>query len=660
MTRATTTPVILALALVLAANASADEVAGILYGRCGLDATPRALPLEHTDVVIDVTAGIARTEVVQRFRNDLDRPLEAVYIFPLPSEAAVDGFELRFADRTIRSVVQRREQAQATYQQARREGRRAALLEQERPNIFTTSVANLAPGETVEVAFSYVEALAFSRDRYTVTFPMVVGTRYIPLGLPTYGDLLPRPPDPLRLNPPVLHPALDPGHRVALAVTVTGLPLADLVSTTHAIAVDRGTHGIRVTPARGDVMADSEFRLDLLVESGATPEASFVRTDVEGGSYGLLSVFPLVDESAAAAPVMPRDVVFLIDTSGSMSGESIGQAQAGLSRCLDLLRPEDRFTIVRFASNHSAFSPVLRRATPDKIEAARWYVDGLTAEGGTEMQPALRYALDHSHDPGRMPLVVFLTDGDVGNEASLLALLAREIGPHRLFTFGIGSAPNAFLVHRMAEAGRGQSRFIASHEDIGRVISDLFATLDQPVLTDVTVTWPAASISQYPDRCPDVFADRPLQLVVRSGEPLTGNAMVTGLLAGRRVSYPVDLAAAATGDHPAIGTLFGRAHLRSLMLDLMQADSGADREALEAEATSVALAHQLVSRFTSRVAVEEQTHVEAGDLIAVRVPVASPRGWQLHATATSDPLRLLLGAALFLLAVAAKRSSREA
>jgi Ca-activated chloride channel family protein len=649
------------LLAVMAGFAQADpEIAGVMF-TIGSTNEPRVvLPLKKTEVKIDVTAGIARTQVIQRFHNDIDRPLEAIYIFPLPSEAAVEDFEIRLKDRVIKSTVKEREEAKAVYEQAKAEGKKAALLEQERPNIFTTSVANLLPGESVDICFSYVESLRFRKDRFDITFPMVVGERYIPFKFNEAGKQEPTVADAGRLNPPVLHPNLDSGHRLSINVSLKGLPVKSVSSSTHAIRVEEiGSDEYSISLTRKVTVPNSEFSMAIRLKENELPSVSFVQSAADE-AYGLLSVFPPIGKKRKHKP-LPKDVIFLIDTSGSMSGESIAQARSGLKRCLDMLQAQDRFTVLRFASDFSWFSPELRKAEAGKLDEAREYVAGLESDGGTEMQPALEFVLDIlPQETGRMPLVIFLTDGDVGNEGQLINLLSKKLGNTRLFTFGIGSAPNEFLMHRMAEVGRGQSRFIRSHEDVGDVMSDFFQTLEAPVLTDVEVHWDGASVHAYPERCPDIFYGRPLQLVAKSAGGFGGRIRITGLLDGEEQTYSIDLGAQGTEQHDAIDKLYGRMQLKDLMVRLMQSDEPCSQEELKLMILEVALRHQLVTQFTSRVAVEERVVVEDGGLVSVKVPVAAPKGWSMYATATHETLQLLVGLAALLGALVLRKVSRAA
>ncbi len=512
-------------------------------------------------------------------------------------------------------------------------------------------MTNFLAGETVRIRFTYLQAAEYQRGKYNVTFPMVVGPRYIPFRIPV--------PDAERITPPILQPAIDSGHRVSLTATITGLPVKTITSSTHAIAVTARDGGRihEVTLREGEALPDSEFHLEIALADGEAPTTSVVTTEAHDATYALLTLLPPIGVPAEKLPPrVPRDVLFLIDTSGSMSGDSIGQAQAGLLKCLDMLKPEDAFTIVRFASDYSAFAPELRPATPERLDAARDFVRTLQAGGGTEMQTALDYTL--SQTGGRaeaLRLVVFLTDGDVGNEASLMRLLGAKLGSTRVFTFGIGSAPNEFLMRRLGELGRGQSRFIRSQEDVGAVMSGFFRTLDQPAMTGVHLSWRKkdgqvlSDPAVYPQPCPDVFVDRPIQLVAKLPAGFDGTLEVTGNVAGHPATYRFSFGKAARARHDGIPTLFGQAVVNDLMYRRLGTSDPAELEGLREEVVRAGIDYQLITDFTARLAVEEAiTRAPGAKLASVKVPTMLPRGWNpaaFFATATDDPSRLALGGA---------------
>jgi Ca-activated chloride channel family protein len=624
------------------------------------------LPLESTDVELEVTGGINTATVTQTFVNHTSHTLEAIYTFPLPAKATVTDMELRVGDRVIRSVVQEREEAKKTYETAKSEGKKTALIEQERPNIFTTSVANFGPGERVSIRLQYMEALLYQKGHYSITFPMVVGQRYLPPEWQQQEDgsytLQPPDEDMEKLNPPLLPMTFPEQANLSLRVKIHGIPLREILSTTHAIDVEEpaAEHDpYLVTLARGMVVPNADLNLKLFLKETTSPSVSFLESIEHDQRYGLLTIFPPTTEQREGPPP-PRDVVFLIDTSGSMSGDSIGQAQTGLKKCMEMLRPQDRFNIIRFASKYSSFAPNFRSVTPQKINQAHSFIDTLNASGGTEMHPALRHALSLQPETGHLKLVIFLTDGNVGNEDDLMRLLENELGRSRMFTFAIGSAPNEHLIRTMAEQGRGQARFIRSHEDIGKEMADFFRTLETPVLTDITLSWQDADgekrdlLGSYPAPCPDVFYHRPVQVLVASKTSFSGRVNIEGIVNGKSVTYPFELPPSNTS-HPAIGNLFGNAMIQDQMLDFIRTETPVTREEIKQIIIATALKHQLVTKFTSRVAVEEQQTVQAdGSLETVNVKVPLPKGWNgtaFHATATLDPLWFLIGSVLFLLGI---------
>ncbi len=624
------------------------------------------LPLKQTDVHLDITAGIVSANVLQQFKNDTDYPLEAVYVFPLPSRATITDMILKIGDRTIVSVVKERAEAKKTYEKAKKKGKKTALLEQERPNIFTTSVANLMPGDTAKISFSYMEKAEYQKGIYSISFPMVVGQRYIPFKIEKHEDNTLKLSSPVkdahRINPPLLHPSIAPEHKLTLIADINGMPVKEIISNTHAIHIEKSEYDpekLRVTLAGKDTLPDSDFNMKLILKDNESPGISFLHSLKENTSYGLLTVFPPKNRKKSKTGSIPRDVIFLIDTSGSMSGESISQAKEGLRQCLSMLRKKDSFTIVRFANNFSYFSPSLRPAKPTTVKAAEGYIRGLAADGGTEMQKALKYVLSVPGNEGAMKMIVFLTDGDVGNETSLMRLLDRELGHGRLFTFGIGSAPNEYLMRKMAEIGRGQSRFIRSHEDIGTVMSDFFRTLDAPVLTDIEISWKDfkgqenKSINFYPNPCPDVFHDRPLQVFAEFPSGFTGKMVLSGLFDGEPVTYTYPVNGSNSQHFPAIDKMFGKAIINDLMYKLLRADSENTRSTIRKKVIETAMHHNLVSKFTSRVAVEEKI-VRRPDqtLVSVKVPVHLPKGWnpaQFYSTATDNAMQFVIGFLIFFL-----------
>jgi len=641
------TLVLLGAVFWLGANAArAEETApGLVFS--DTTGAKRFLPLKSTSVRIHVTGGVAESEVTQTFTNDTQTALEAVYLFPLPSGATVTDMELRYADRVIRSVVKEKEEARKTYEQARTDGKKAALVEEERPNMFTTSVTNFLPGETVEVHFRCIFPLEFEAGAYALNFPMTVGPRYVPSD--TLGEAG-------RIVAPILLPSVDPVHRLDLVVDIRGIPVSRIDSSTHSIQISQIEPGVsEVKLASGSTIPNCDFGLRIGLATGDAPVVTTLQSDDGKARYAMINIYPPLTAKLLENNPLPRDVLFLIDTSGSMEGDSIGQAKAGLLQCLGMLRPEDHFDIVRFSDAFSSFAPELRPVDSSTLEAGRSFVNTLVADGGTEMQPALDYVLGLKSRPEAMRLVVFLTDGDVGNEETLLRLIHARLGNARLFTFAIGSAPNEYLIREMAKLGRGEARTIQSHEDIERVMQDFFRTLDAPVLTDAELIWKGPhgrqlnNVEFYPARLPDLFRDRPVRVFAKLPAGFHGEVTVRANALGHRFEETLSLGTDHASDSSALEKLFGRARLDDLMVQWMTAKDGPSREGLRLDVIATALEHQLITQFTSRVAVEEKISRNPLDkLISGKVPLPLPRGWdpsQFVPTGTDDLARLL-GAAL--------------
>jgi Ca-activated chloride channel family protein len=631
----------------------------------------RTAPVLDTRVSIEVTALVARARVEQRFRNPGDQWQEAVYVFPLPEDAAVDKLRMRVGERIIEGQIQERAEAQKTYARAKAEGKRAALLEQERPNLFTTSVANVGPGEEVRVIIEYQQTLRYEQGRFSLRFPMVVGPRFIS-GEPLEAEVLqPEPgsgwarpttavPDAHRITPPVLAPEEGRRNPVTLEVTLdAGFPLERIDAAYHPISVEEDQGRYRVRLKDGPVYADRDFQLEWAPAPADAPRAAWFTQQVAGETYGLLMVLP-PSEGTAQPPALPREAIFILDSSGSMHGDSIAQAKSALRMALKRLRPGDRFNLIQFNNEADPLFPVAQPADPAQIQQALRYLDALQANGGTNMAPALKLALDGRADPDRIRQVIFLTDGAVGNESSLFQLIQDRLGDSRLFTVGIGSAPNSHFMQRAARFGRGGHLYIGRPEEVSARMGELFAKLEHPVVTDLALEWPAdVVVEPYPDPLPDLYRGEPVLVTARLGRPAEA-VKLRGRLGGQPWTRTVRLRGGQEAD--GVGVLWGRRKIAQLMDRKHQ---GEPEAAIRPAVIQVALTHHLVSRYTSLVAVDVTPARPAQEGLERRdVPPNLPQGWTytkvfgaVPRTATASPLHLLNGILLLLLALLARAGS---
>jgi Ca-activated chloride channel family protein len=616
------------------AQAAADpNRAGLLFKSPQDDRliVPSAL---STAVEIRANGLVQRVRVLQKFRNDTAAWLEGVYVFPLPEGAAVDRLRLHVGARTIEGEIRERAEAKAEYEAAKTAGQRASLVEQERPNIFTTSVANVGPGDEIAVEIEYQDRVLYRDGRFSFRFPMVVAPRYVGGGS---GPALtvstaPGAPEPItvedaeRITPPVQRPEDGPINPVNLTVLLEpGLPIENIASLSHEIAVEQDGSGAMRIALTGEVPADRDFLLGWSPKPGTEPQAALYAETLEGAPHLLGLVVP---PAVPATKPQPRDVVFILDTSGSMDGQSIIQAKAALAAALERLRPEDRFEVIRFSDDFTAMFGGFVQADAQMRASARRKLAALRAEGGTEMLPALEHALALPVTEGRLFQILFLTDAAVGNEAQVFDRIAAQLGDRRLFTIGIGSAPNDYFMRKAAELGRGSFTYIASTDEVEARLGELFEKLEQPVLTDIALAWPLAAkgVELFPTPLPDLYRGEPVAFTAKlpSGAPLEGVVEITGRLAGRpwRAQLGLEMARPSVG----IAALWGRSKIEAVSDQLRR---GADPDSVRAKIVEIALKHHLLSEHTSLVAIDPMPARPAeARLVSASVPLNLPAGWR--------------------------------
>jgi Ca-activated chloride channel family protein len=644
---------------------------GTLLWRTAREAPLTPAPALSTDVQMRVTLIVLRATVRQTFANPATTWAEGVYVFPLPEDAAVDHLRMRIGDRIIEGVIQERAAAKAGYEQAKQEGRRASLVEQERPNVFTTSVANIPPGAAIEVEIEYQQTVRYDAGQFRLRFPMVVGPRYIPGASPAmvatggsgWAEDTDAVPDASRITPPARDPSRGLVNPVSLTIELNpGTALAQLEAPYHEIQVTALADGsYHIELAQGSVPADRDFELMWQPAAAEAPEATLLAEQSGDEVFALLMVMPPLAEAGAAFGI-PREVVFVIDVSGSMHGASIEQAKAALRLALARLGPRDAFNVISFNHRTDSLFASAQPATVPNRQAADRYVGALRAEGGTEMLAALHRALDGQEDPGRLRQVIFLTDGAVGNEDQLFTAIRERLGDRRLFTVGIGSAPNSHLMREAARVGRGTFTYIGSPTEVQAKMVALFQKLESPALTDLQLQIPGTTDADIlPDVIPDLYLGEPVMVALRTRTlparvVLRGRA---GLDAWERELF-LHEAYEGTG----LSVHWARAKIAAL-LDMRR--SGSPDDAVRLAVIDVALRHHLVSAYTSLVAVDV-TPVRPGDegLQSHALETNLPDGWSYTAVfglgqgATAGPLHIALGLGALALATGLCAFSRVA
>ncbi|WP_223296504.1 marine proteobacterial sortase target protein [Shewanella pealeana] len=691
-----------------------------------------ALPMK-TDVSMQVSGWINRVSVRHEFKNTSTEWVNGQYLFPLPNEAAVDQLRLHIGDRIIEGQIQPKAKAKAIFEQAKSQGKRASLLEQKRPNIFSAKVANLAPNEMLVVELTYQETLDYRDGEFSLRFPMVVAPRYAPRqaayprqkesahlkesvylkdsakALSDEIDSSVKPAEYAQyyakkqlssfdIHDQVSAPerifdeapmAEQHNNRVALKVAFDSeMPIEHIRSPYHQINVDMAESGGAIVSLNRDAIANKDFVLTWKPIQGNEPTAavfsqigkthtsqassSEASTEPQTASekYGLVMLMP--PQGAEQQPSsIHRELILVIDTSGSMSGDAIIQAKTALKYALAGLRPTDKFNIVQFNSDVDKWSGMAMSATPYNLAQAQNYINRLEANGGTEMSIAINAALNietvtdketgtelDNNDLGSNLLrqVLFITDGAVSNESMLFELIEAQLGDSRLFTIGIGSAPNAHFMQRAAQLGRGTYTYIGKLDEVNQKVVSLLKKIEKPQVTDVDLRFSDGSVPDYwPVRIPDLYAHEPLLVAVKLPSYASSDLLVQGLLAGQ--FWQRRLSVSATEQAKGLDLVWARKQIAALELS----KQAANRERIEKQITAIAMNFHIMSAYTSLVAVDlTPSKPESIEVKPAKVMLHLPSGWQalstsqssiLPQTGTNSYVFIVFGSVLLLLAI---------
>ncbi len=614
----------------------------------------------NTTIDARVNGIVARVTVRQEFRNDGQEWVEGVYVFPLPDKAAVDHLRMYIGERFIEGDVREKAQAKKEYEAAKSSGRKASLVEQQRVNMFTTSVANIGPGEAVTVEVEYLETLAPDEGIFSLRFPLTMTPRYIP------GEPLPdrtgsgwsadttSVPDASLMTPPVVTKSTD--HRVSFTADLNaGVPLEFVSSRYHVVDVTNDNDRYHINLADGVAPMDHDLELTWKPVADSSPRAMLFTEELNGQPHALLMMLP-PDDFSTPVQQMARELILVIDTSGSMHGTSLEQAKRSLGLALSGLDPEDCFNLIQFNSSTSALFGSSVAATANNVGIARRYVSGLAANGGTEMRPAISRALASPPTDTHLRQVIFITDGSVGNEEALFTLIEQRLGKSRLFTVGIGSAPNSWFMRKAAEVGHGTFTMIGALHEVNEKMGRLFRKLEQPQVTDIAVEWPGGNkVESYPATIPDLYAGEPI--VVRTRLPEGARPGDTVQIRGNSTSggWDAELRIEAGEPRSGIAATWARARIEDLM-DRQR--RGAPEQEIRKAVVDTAIKHHLVSKYTSLVAIDKtQVRPVGTGLTSEQVPNLLPYGQSHNAifgfpgTATSAAIYRVSGIALILLAL---------
>jgi len=626
--------IISALLIALTVSAEEDLWGGRLQA-VGEDGVIGDLPLEHTSVDIIVSGMLQRATVRQVYGNPYDYPIEAVYTFPLPQSGAVDRMDMYIGDQLVHGRIFERELAQQIYEDAISAGHTASLLEQERPNIFTQTVGNILPGDSITIEISYVAPVEYDDGEYELVFPMVVGPRYIPGNsvadsIRGWADPTHQVPDADRITPHVVPEGTRAGYDIDLSVTINaGVVVQQLESINHEVrdVINRdGTASVTLVPE--DCIPNKDFVLRYTTASDRI-EAGVLATNTNLGGHFMLIIQP--DADVDRSDIAPKELVFVVDNSGSMSGQPMDVAKQTVIQFVAGMNPNDTFQIMKFSETASSMSRTPLPNTEANIQAGIDYINAMYGMGGTQMIEGVRAAIGFPEDPERMRFVIFLTDGYIGNESEILGELQSTLGENtRLFSVGVGSSPNRYLIEGLSEEGRGHAYYVGLNEDPSEAVENFYKKINDPYLVGISIDWGDLEIHDvYPERIPDLYAGEPLVIVGQYDGGGSERVRINGTVGGSRWStdFRVSLPERQSRND-VIATLWARKKIHELNRE-MYSEYGYEQydQTIVDAITDVALDYQIMSKYTAFVAVSEEVRTDPdGNPVTVEVPVNMPDG----------------------------------
>ncbi len=588
------------------------------------------MPLKQTKVRGQISAYVAKVMVEQQYQNPYEAKIEAVYVFPLPQNSAVTDFIMTIGDRKIRGMIRERKEAEKIYEEAKKAGYRAALLTQERPNIFTQKVANIEPGKRIDINITYFNTLKYAKGEYEFVFPMVVGPRFNPPGFTDgigakprgVGDSSAQP-----TNVEYLAPNERSGHEIDLQVSIdAGVPIESFQSPSHAIDVQRrDDHKLTASLKPNDRIPNKDFVFRYKV-AGKTMKTAFLHhEDKHGKTFSVVLVPPA---KLTDVPVQPREMIFVVDCSGSMSGRPMAAAKDAMRRCLRNLDPRDSFQIIRFSETAFQFGKAPVPASKKNVRAGLDYIDKFHGTGGTMMIEGIKAALDMPHDKEKLRIVSFMTDGYIGNEAQIIAAIRQKLGSARIFSFGVGNSVNRYLIEAMAREGRGAAAYVGLDEGSAKAVDAFYARAKHAALVDVKIDWNGMGVKDvFPKRIPDLLVGRPVVITGRYTGKLPQSIKVNGMMGGKQNSYEVSVAG-YSAKNDGVRFVWARSKMAELAMANIHKPSAELRDAMIRFSTE----QSVLCEYTAFLAVDGSERTEGNEGYTTKVPVPVPDGVKYETT----------------------------
>ncbi|MDX2112010.1 MAG: VIT and VWA domain-containing protein [Verrucomicrobiota bacterium] len=583
----------------------------------GSDSSLDSIPLKSTDIHVDLAGLFASVKVKQVYANKGTKPIEAIYVFPGSTRAAVHAMRLTVGEQVTEAEIKEKGEARQTYETAKQEGKTASLLEQHRPNVFQMSVATILPGDLVTVEMEYSEFIVPEEGRYQFTYPGVVGPRY-------------NSPHQAKQESWTANPYLGQGEPDVAAFTLdvsvaTPVPLADLRCPTHKPQIQfTGEDRAQVTLPASENGSNRDFILEYRLTSPSI-ETGIITAESAGEQFFLMMVQP--PARVPAAQVLPRDYLFILDVSGSMHGFPINVAKTTLRQLVGSLREADTFNLLLFSGGSNVYAPNPVRATTDNLRAAIKFIDNSQAGGGTELLPALKHAYSlPKAEENTARSIVILTDGYVSVEDEAFAMVRQNLSTASVYAFGIGNSVNRHLIEGLARAGMGEPFVVINEDESTGAVEQLRKYLESPVLTGLKLEMKGVELYDVEGALADVLAERPVVICGKWKGAARGSVKLEALGSGEKpFSVALDMANAKAFARPEVLRRFwARLHMQTLYD--RESFSGDRDHDVKGEIIKHSLGYGLLSQYTAFVAVNPEVRNPGGQYTSVKQPLPLPQG----------------------------------
>jgi Ca-activated chloride channel homolog len=587
------------------------------------------LPLKSTEVDVNIAGVIADVKVKQSYSNTGKTPIEAIYIFPASTQAAVYEMVMKVNDREIVAIVEEKQSARKLYETAKNEGKTASLLEEQRPNVFQMNVANIMPGAHVEVTLSYTEMLVPSENIYEFVYPTVVGPRYV-----SNAEYVGETDENWTANP-YLKEGIAPTSTFNLKLNIsTGIPLKEIRCETHKNNIEYLDKSNAVLTLNDKNGGNKDFIVQYKLAGNQIESGIIVYEDPHGEQYFLGMMQP--PERVAPDNIPPREYIFIVDVSGSMSGFPLEISKRLMKELLNGLKPKDKFNIVQFAGGSSTYSKESLYATPENVTKAINYMDNFSGGGGTELLNALHTAMAQNTSEEYSRSFVILTDGYVSVEKETFDYIRNNLGQANFFAFGIGSSVNRYIIEGMAHVGMGEPFIATNQKEAVKQANKMLHHISSPVLTQISYN--LSSIEAYdllPDKIPDLFASRPIIISGKFKGNLSGSIIVNGTYGNKTYKQSLTISKnSEKSDTKALKYLWAREKIRLIGdYNKLSHDSETQKQIVE-----LGKKYNLLTEYTSFIAIDSEVSNPTSNSVTVKQPLPLPDGVSNYAVGNSTPM----------------------